>query len=39
MKKFLFILGLVFVGLIIIGGVGITIVAWKGSALDKESKA
>ena len=39
MKKFLVFLGLVFVALIVLGGIGIAVVAMRSAALDKESKA
>src|SRR5437667_1971189 len=38
MKKFFIVLGSVFLAIIVIGAVGIAVVAIKGSALDKESK-
>jgi len=39
MKKFLQVLGLFFAALILVGVVGFVVIALKGSALDKESKA
>jgi hypothetical protein len=39
MKKFLIILGSIFLALIVIGAIGIAFVAVRGTALDKESKA
>ena len=39
MKKFFIVLGSVFLAIIVLGAVGIAVVAIKGSALDKESKA
>ena len=39
MKKVLIVLGSVFLALIVLAGIGIAIVAWKGTELDKESKA
>jgi len=39
MKKFLIILGSIFLALIVLGGLGIGFVAVQGNALDKESKA
>jgi hypothetical protein len=38
-KKFLIILGAIFLMLILLGAIGIGIAAFKGAALDKESKA
>ena len=38
MKKFFIVLGSVFLAIIVLGAVGIAVVAIKGSALDKESK-
>src|SRR5436305_1069194 len=39
MKKFFIILGAIFLGLVVLGAVGIAYVAVRGNALDKESKA
>jgi UDP-N-acetylmuramyl tripeptide synthase len=39
MKKFFIVLGLIFLALIVLGGIGIAFVAIRGNALDKESKA
>jgi hypothetical protein len=39
MKKFLIVLGSIFLALIVLGGIGIAFTAIKGTALDKESKA
>ena len=39
MKKFLIILGSIFLALIVLGALGIGLVAVRGNALDKESKA
>jgi hypothetical protein len=39
MKKFLIVLGSIFLALIVLGAIGIAFFAIKGSALDKESKA
>lgn len=39
MKKTLIILGVIFIVLVVIGVIGFSILAVKGSALDKESKA
>ena len=39
MKKFFIILGALFLVLIVLAAVGIGIAAFKGAALDKESKA
>src|SRR5437660_5198771 len=39
MKKFLIILGSIFLALIVLGALGIGFVAVRGNALDKESKA
>jgi hypothetical protein len=39
MKKFFIVLGSIFLAIIILGAVGIAVVAIKGSALDKESEA
>jgi hypothetical protein len=39
MKKSLVTLGLVFLGLLAVAVIGIAIMAWKGTELDKESKA
>jgi len=39
MKKLFQVLGLIFAGLVIVGVIAFVVLAWKGSALDKESKA
>ena len=39
MKKLFIVLGSIFLGVIILGAIGIALVAIKGTALDKESKA
>jgi hypothetical protein len=39
LKKFLIVLGAIFLMLILLGAIGIGIVAFKGAALDRESKA
>jgi UDP-N-acetylmuramyl tripeptide synthase len=39
MKKFLIVLGSIFLALIVLGALGIGFVAMRGTALDKESKA
>ena len=39
MKKFLLVLGSLFLGLIVLGAITISFLAVRGSALDKESKA
>jgi len=39
MKKFFIVLGAIFLGLIVLGALGIWFVAVRGNALDKESKA
>jgi hypothetical protein len=39
MKKFLIVLGSIFLTIIVLGAIGIAFVAVRGSALDKESKA
>jgi hypothetical protein len=39
MKKFLIILGSIFLALIVLGALGVGVVAVRGNALDKESKA
>lgn len=39
MKKFLIVLGSIFLALIVLGGIGIAFTAIRGTALDKESKA
>lgn len=39
MKKFLIVLGSIFLALIVLGALGIGFVAMRGNALDKESKA
>jgi len=39
MKKFFIALGIIFLLLIVLGAIGIGVAAFKGSALDKESKA
>jgi hypothetical protein len=39
MKKFLIILGSIFLAIVVLGGIGIAFVAVRGGALDKESKA
>lgn len=39
MKKLLIVLGSIFLGLFVLAGIGIAILAWRGNALDKESKA
>ena len=39
MKRFLIVLGSIFLALIVLGGLGIGFVAVQGNALDKESKA
>jgi hypothetical protein len=39
MKKFFLIFGAVFLTLIVLGGVGITVLAIRGTALDKEGRA
>ena len=39
MKKFLIVLGSIFLALILLGGIGIAFTAIRGTALDKESKA
>jgi hypothetical protein len=38
-KKFLVILGSIFLAIIVLGAIGIAFVAVRGNALDKESKA
>ncbi|MDQ6630560.1 MAG: hypothetical protein M3Y82_02245 [Verrucomicrobiota bacterium] len=39
MKKFFIVLGLIFFTVIVIGAIGIGFIAYRGNALDKESKA
>jgi hypothetical protein len=39
MKKFLIVLGSIFLALIVLSGIGIAFTAIRGTALDKESKA
>src|SRR5437764_9083023 len=39
MKKLFQVLGVIFGGLILVGAIAFVVLAWKGSALDKESKA
>lgn len=39
MKKFFIVLGSIFLALIVLGAIGIAIVAIRGTALDKESRA
>jgi hypothetical protein len=39
MKKFLVVLGSIFLALIVFGAIGIALIAVRGNALDKESKA
>jgi hypothetical protein len=39
MKKFLVVLGSIFLAIIVLGAIGIAFVAVRGNALDKESKA
>lgn len=38
MKKFFIVLGSIFLALIVLGAVGIAFIAYRGNALDKESK-
>lgn len=39
MKKFLIVLGSIFLAIVVLGAIGIAFVAVRGTALDKESKA
>lgn len=39
MKKLLIILGALFLVLLVVGGIGFAILAYRGNALDKESSA
>jgi len=39
MKKFLIVLGSIFLAIVVLGAIGIAFVAVRGNALDKESKA
>jgi UDP-N-acetylmuramyl tripeptide synthase len=39
MKKFLIVLGSIFLAIVVLGAIGIAFVAVRGAALDKESKA
>ena len=39
MRQFLYILGVLFLGILVIGGASIAVVAYNGRALDAESKA
>jgi hypothetical protein len=39
MKKFLIVLGSIFLAMVVLGGIGIAFVTVRGSAFDKESKA
>ena len=39
MKKFLLVLGSIFLALLVLGALGVGFLAWRGNALDKESKA